>query len=135
MVRRADELRSVRGEPPIRAHVTPHTFRRTYISFMLAAGYDLPYVQDQVAHPHPTTTLAIYAQVIRRPDRDRLRAEIRDLLGVPETEPHGAGDGVPVRSPCHFDTREKARKGRARQMGAFGRNPRRSRPRAFAGGS
>ena len=77
---------------------------------MLAAGYDLPYVQDQVAHPHPTTTLAIYAQVIRRPDRDRLRAEIRDLLGVPETEPHGAGDGVPVRSPCHFDTREKARK-------------------------
>ena len=48
---------------------------------MLAAGFDVPYVQDQVGHLDPTTTLAIYAKVIRRPDRDSLRAEMRALLG------------------------------------------------------
>jgi hypothetical protein len=48
---------------------------------MLAAGFDVPYVQDQVGHADPTTTLAIYARVIRRADRDALRAELRALLG------------------------------------------------------
>jgi integrase len=48
---------------------------------MLAAGFDLPYVQDQVGHAHPATTLAIYAQVIRRLDRDAMRDEMRMLLG------------------------------------------------------
>ena len=47
-----------------------------------AAGYDLPYVQAQVGHLDPSTTLAIYAQVMARRDRDQLRAEIRQLLGV-----------------------------------------------------
>ncbi len=81
VVRRANALRAARHEPPIRAHVTPHTFRRTYITIMLAAGFDLPYIQDQVGHVDPTTTLAIYAKVIRRPDRDTVRAEMRALLG------------------------------------------------------
>lgn len=81
VVRRANERRTENGQPPILAHVTPHTLRRTYISFMLAAGFDLPYVQEQVGHQDPSTTLKIYTQVIRRPDRDRLRAEMRDLLG------------------------------------------------------
>jgi integrase len=79
---RANEIRASEGEPPILVHLTPHTFRRTYITFMVAAGYDLPYIQAQVGHVDPTTTLAIYAQIIRRADRDQLRAEIRDLLGV-----------------------------------------------------
>ncbi len=43
VVARADELRAARGEPPIRVHVTPHTFRRTYITFLIAGGYDLPW--------------------------------------------------------------------------------------------
>lgn len=81
-VARANELRAQRGDPPIRTHVTPHTFRRSYISYMVAAGYDLPYIQAQVGHRDPTTTLAVYAQVIARPDRDEMRAEIRRLLGV-----------------------------------------------------
>jgi Phage integrase family len=68
-------------QPPILAHVTPHTLRRTYISFMLAAGFDLRYIQEQVGHRDPSTTLKIYAQVIRRPDRDQLRADMRALLG------------------------------------------------------
>lgn len=103
VVVRANQLRAERGEPAVRAHVTPHTFRRTYITFMIAAGYDLPYVQAQVGHSHPSVTLSVYAQVIRRPDRDQLRAEIRALLGVAsraETDPDRAGEpsSEPVRS-------------------------------------
>jgi integrase len=81
VVSRANEIRAAEDRPPIRAHVTPHTFRRTYITYMIAAGYDLPYVQAQVGHADPAVTLAIYAQVMRRADRDELKAEIRDLLG------------------------------------------------------
>jgi hypothetical protein len=58
------------------------TRRRTYITYLLAAGYDLPYVQAQVGHVDPTTTLGIYAHVMARRDRDQLRAEIRTLLGA-----------------------------------------------------
>ena len=79
-LRRANELRAHRGEPAILAHVTPHTLRRSCISFMLAAGYDLPYVQAQVGHEDPTTTLGIYARVIRQPNRDRLRRQMLALL-------------------------------------------------------
>jgi integrase len=82
VVARANQVRAAEGRPAIRAHVTPHTFRRTYITYMIAAGYDLPYVQAQVGHVDPSVTLSIYAQVMRRADRDELRAEIRELLGV-----------------------------------------------------
>lgn len=82
VVTRADQIRAAQDRPPIRAHVTPHTFRRTYITYMIAAGYDLPYVQAQVGHDDPSVTLSIYAQVMRRADREQLKAEIRELLGV-----------------------------------------------------
>lgn len=87
VVARANELRLARGQNRIRAHITPHTFRRTYITYMVAAGYDIPYIQAQVGHKDPTTTLAIYAQVMRRPNRDQLRAEVRALLGVDPQPP------------------------------------------------
>jgi integrase len=123
VVERANELRARRGEPPILAHVTPHTLRRTHISFMLAAGFDLPYVQEQVGHQDPTTTLKIYAQVIRRPDRDNLRADMRALLGEdrpgigPAPEPQPATD--PVSRPVAEEARaanEKAGNGRERGL-------------------
>jgi hypothetical protein len=38
---------------------------------MLEAGAPVPYVQGQVGHEDPTTTLAIYAQVLKRQDRRR----------------------------------------------------------------
>jgi len=71
---------------------------------MLAAGFDLPYVQDQVGHLDPTTTLGIYAKVIRRPDRDAVRAEMRALLGedrptLDATPPRGS-DGHERRGPA-----------------------------------
>jgi hypothetical protein len=68
-VRAANALRADRGEPPLPASVTAHTFRRTFITLMLEAGAPVPYVQAQVGHEDPTTTLKIYAQVLRRRDR------------------------------------------------------------------
>jgi len=83
VVTKANEIRAVHGQPPIHIHVTPHTFRRTYITYMLAAGHDIPYVQSQVGHVNPTITLAVYAQLIRRADRDRLREELNAFLESP----------------------------------------------------
>lgn len=114
----ANTLRAGRGEPPIRAHLTPHTFRRTYITYMVAAGYDLPYVQAQVGHTHPSTTLGIYAQLMSRPDRDQLRTEIRELLGVKRPAPANITAtnervGVPQLEPERLRaTAEKAGNGR-----------------------
>jgi hypothetical protein len=82
---------------------------------MLEAGAPVPYVQGQVGHEDPTTTLAIYAQVRKRRDRRRHgeafdalmadaipsaasimmrgkpdRSEDRDLLDLP-TDSEGSG--------------------------------------------
>lgn len=111
VVSRANQLRAAQDRPPIRAHVTPHTFRRTYITYMIAAGYDLPYVQAQVGHADPAVTLSIYAQVMRRADRDELKAEIRGLLGV--TRAASNGDGRPSDR-----IREKAGNGRELELEA-----------------
>jgi len=70
-VRAADALRAERRQPPLPGSVTAHTFRRTFIALMLEAGAPVPYVQAQVGHEDPTTTLAIYAQVLKRRDRRR----------------------------------------------------------------
>jgi integrase len=117
-VRRANELRGERNEPPIHTHVTPHTLRRTFITFLIAAGFDLPYVQSQVGHVDPTTTLRVYAQVMARRDRDQLRAEIRQLLGLdPAPARRPAARPATVAEPQPGVTRlraaEKAGKGRA----------------------
>jgi hypothetical protein len=63
-------------------------------------------------------TLSVYAQVIRRPDRDRLRAEMRELLGdgPPERVSETSSSGS-VRGPSRGeDVREKARKGAEREL-------------------
>ena len=55
---------------------------------MLEAGAPVPYVQGQVGHEDPTTTLAIYAQVLKRRDRRR-HGEAFDALMV-DTIPSAA---------------------------------------------
>ena len=73
-IRRANERRARRGLPPLPARVTAHTLRRTYISMMFAAGAELPYVMAQVGHDDSKVTLEIYAQVLKRRDRNRSAA-------------------------------------------------------------
>jgi integrase len=70
-VRAANGLRAERREPLLPTSITAHTFRRTFITLMLETGAPVPYVQGQVGHEDPTTTLAIYAQVLKRRDRRR----------------------------------------------------------------
>jgi len=70
-VRAANALRAERREPLLPGSITAHTFRRTFITLMLEAGAPVPYVQGQVGHEDPTTTLDIYAQVLKRRDRRR----------------------------------------------------------------
>jgi integrase len=129
VVAHANEIRASRKQPPIHVHVTPHTFRRTYITYMLAAGHDIPYVQSQVGHLDPTVTLAVYAQLIRRPDREQLRKELRAFLETPlgdgnatalsaepqtaQTRPHGTRTAAPIDGLRRI---EKAGKGRATNL-------------------
>jgi integrase len=71
-VRAAAALRAERGyAAPLPEPITAHTFRRTFITLMLEAGAPVPYVQEQVGHEDATTTLKIYARVLRRRDRER----------------------------------------------------------------
>jgi integrase len=70
-VRAANALRAERREPLLPGSITAHTFRRTFITLMLEAGAPVPYVQGQVGHEDPSTTLEIYAQVLKRRDRRR----------------------------------------------------------------
>jgi hypothetical protein len=61
----------------------------------------------QAAASPVRAVLSIYAQVIRRPDRDRLRSEIRALLG----DSHRFSNESLVRGQASLSDPEKARKG------------------------
>ena len=68
--------------------MTAHTLRRTYISMMFAAGPEIPYVMAQVGHGDSKVTLEIYAQVLKRRDRDQIgRAFDHLLVGGGGVEP------------------------------------------------
>jgi len=62
-VERANEMLQAEGREAIGA-VTPHSLRRTFISLLLAAGADVPYVMAQAGHTDPKMTLGLYAKVI-----------------------------------------------------------------------
>ena len=62
-VRRANAKLREAGHQEI-GKITPHSLRRTFISLLLAAGADVPYVMAQAGHTDPRMTLGIYAQVI-----------------------------------------------------------------------
>lgn len=66
-VKRVNEKRAERRRGPL-PPITNHTFRRTYISLLFAAGAEPPYVMSQVGHEDAKTTLNIYAQVVRHRD-------------------------------------------------------------------
>jgi integrase len=76
----ANERREAAGLPALPDAVTAHTFRRTYITLMLEAGAPIPYVQAQVGHADATTTLELYAQVLKRADRQKHGRAFDDLM-------------------------------------------------------
>jgi integrase len=111
-VRRANERRALRDLPPLPARVTAHTLRRTYISMMFAAGAEIPYVMAQVGHGDSKVTLEIYAQVLKRRDREQIGRAFDHLLV-------GGGRGEP-RTRTSADRRAAKRSKTAARRG---RNP------------
>lgn len=95
---RADEKLRARGIPPL-PHITPHSLRRTYISISLIAnGYDIKWVMEQVGHADSHMTLDVYNQLQQRAKRDhgrsfdRLMRQARTELYRRDAEPaHNGG--------------------------------------------
>jgi len=120
------------GQPPL-PHVTPHTFRRTYVSIMLmATNFDVPFVQRQVGHADSKMTMDVYAQLLDRSKRDHGAAfdALMSNARTPSRERKRAmsahrsahrrhrGPSVHSRPP-----RGKALASRFREMGAGGFEP------------
>ena len=74
----ANEIRQAQDLAPLPARITPHTFRRTFITLSFQAGKDVVFVQSQAGHANWKTTLEIYTQQSGR----SVDPQIRGLLDV-----------------------------------------------------
>jgi integrase len=94
----AAELRDAEGLAPMPARITPHTFRRTFVTLCFQAGKDLPFVQSQVGHSNWRTTLEIYTRQSGRSTDSEIRRLLNEFLGEPREEPTlpGINRGTPV---------------------------------------
>jgi integrase len=92
----AAQLRVADGLAPLPERITPHTFRRTYITLSIQAGQDLVFVQTQAGHADWKTTLEIYTQQSRRSIEPGIRRLLHELL---TDDP--AADGDTADSPLH----------------------------------
>ena len=91
----ATAMRLERRLPSLPTDITAHVFRRTYITLMLEAGAPPSYVQQQVGHVDATTTLNIYARMLRTRDRRSFGRAFDELMtgAVPESPFERAGKG------------------------------------------
>ena len=133
----ATERMQEMGMPPL-PHITPHSFRRTYISILLLASeFDLEWVKKQVGHADSKMTLEVYNQLQQRVKRehgaafDRLIREARKRLHASQEPPPGAStpdtDGVcaevcvePAKTPTK--PRPPRRPGRGQNLAISRRN-------------
>jgi integrase len=83
------------------ARITPHTFRRTFITLSFQAGKDLVFVQSQAGHANWKTTLEIYTQQSGRSIDRKIRKLLDEFLG----EPSEATDPEPGRAADDTHTR------------------------------
>lgn len=89
------ELRAAkRGPMP---DLTPQSLRRTFISLLLVAGADVPYVMAQAGHTDPKMTLGLCAQIIAS-ETDH-GAAMDELVHSGPDSHAGPDRGVPVGPP------------------------------------
>jgi integrase len=86
----ANETRDAEGLARMPADITPHTFRRTFITLSFQAGKDLPFVQSQVGHLKWQTTLEIYTQQSGRSIDPTIRSLLEEFLGEPTQQSTGS---------------------------------------------
>ena len=79
----AAELRREQGLAPMPIRITPHTFRRTFITLSFQAGKDIVFVQSQAGHADWKTTLEIYTRKSRRSIEPEIRRLLDEFLGEP----------------------------------------------------
>jgi integrase len=79
----AAELRKAEGLAPMPKRITPHTFRRTFITLSFQAGKDLVFVQSQAGHANWKTTLEIYTQHSGRSIDPKIRKLLHEFLAEP----------------------------------------------------
>ncbi|WP_028058449.1 tyrosine-type recombinase/integrase [Candidatus Solirubrobacter pratensis] len=87
----ADDLLLEAQQSPMPESVTPHTFRRTYITYAAEMGFSIRYIMNQVGHVDSSVTVEVYNQLmVQRND-----ARIPQWVGTPEAM--GVGGRAPVR--------------------------------------
>lgn len=64
VIGRARELLADRGQDPLPDRVTPHTFRRTYLTYLYWAGESVQFAKHQAGHKDARMTLEVYQQKV-----------------------------------------------------------------------
>lgn len=82
---RAGELLAERDLPPLPDRVTPHTFRRTYLTYLAWAGVPLRRAMSQAGHKDAKLTLQIYQQDF--PDDPVALIQVKTWLGLEAESP------------------------------------------------
>ena len=95
----ANELRAEQGLAPLPKRITPHTFRRTFVTLSFQAGKDLVYVQSQVGHADWKTTLQIYTQQSHGTVDPKIRELVHLLLD--DFDPNDADGATNGRAALH----------------------------------
>jgi integrase len=100
----AADMRARADLAPMPARITPHTFRRTFITLSFQAGKDLVFVQSQAGHADWKTTLAIYTQQSGRSVDPSIRQLLTQFLGE-----HGVFVRVTHTGPSSIDLHPERR--------------------------
>jgi len=90
-IREANAILAAEGQSPLPEGLTLHGLRHTFVSVLLALGRELPYVMEQAGHDDETTTLRIYAKVMRMDEGERAR--LRELVEGVSVAPQVVSSG------------------------------------------